>query len=336
MKTIPGRRLEVSSTEITQKLYKSITGGNPSYLQGENLPVENVSWYDAIYFCNKLSIQQGLPAAYSVNKITDPELWKYEPNKGNFIKGIIDCNFKCGGYRLPTEQEWEYAAKGGKTSIYAGNDTLEETAWYIENSGDETHHVGKKKANGYGLYDMSGNVWEWCWGTGSKYLKGGSYHYSEELCRIKTYDMSVPYNHSSDIGFRIVRTNVNPQEEQLIENFSKLENIGTVKFDSQNITFMFHYLNNHKDFFDSMLVLQSSEYGDNIIFSVEGEQINDYLSFAPQKAPIAVGLRFYGYKIRFEKDMAFSLDLYSNEARFVLTSAKSYHWDLEDQRFKPD
>ena len=141
--------------EVTQKQWRTIMGNNPSRLEGENNPVEMVSWNDIQKYIKKLNSQSG--------------------------------RF----YRLPTEAEWEYAARGGQDHIYSGSNDVAVVAWYDGNSGGKTHPVGRRKANGFGLYDMSGNVWEWCsdW-YGENYYSNspstnpsGSIIGTERICR---------------------------------------------------------------------------------------------------------------------------------------------------------
>ncbi len=194
--------------EVTQAQWWAVMGENPSYYSGNNLPVEDISWYDAIEFCNALSESEGLAPCYTVNG-TD-----------------VTLNPSANGYRLPTEAQWEYAARGGAQSqgyLYSGSDNIDEVAWYYENSNLTTHPVGTKQPNELGLYDMSGNVWEWCWDWYSDYssdsqtdpvgptsgmtriYRGSGWAYNAVSCRVtnrKSYTPSYDFNF---LGIRLVR-----------------------------------------------------------------------------------------------------------------------------------
>ena len=210
MVSIPKRNFKMLCTEVTQKLYTSVMGSNPSYCKGDNNPVENVSWYDAIYFCNKLSKKLGFTPVYAVDGKTDVVTWNYTPHNEKSIRGEVTQNTKANGFRLPTEEEWTYAARGGQNYWYSGSNNLDDVGWYEDNSGDKTHQVAQKKPNGYGLYDMSGNVWEWCWDAFSsdyRYYRGGgcnSYSYDGCNCEVGNGYFHYAYDQYSNVGFRIV------------------------------------------------------------------------------------------------------------------------------------
>ena len=227
MVKVPGRDYSISRTEVTQKLYESVMGENPSYFcrdnedldedelknlkrNTSNYPVENVSWYDAIYFCNKLSKKNGLQPVYAVDGETSVRKWDYEPYNDDEIYGEITQDIFADGYRLPTVEEWLYAAKGGKNYRYSGSYDIDKVAWYEGNSNDVVHPVAQKNSNGYGLYDMSGNVMEWCWDSNGneRYYCGSYYGDYSKSCKL---DEGLFHDYAdfrdNSIGFRLVRSN---------------------------------------------------------------------------------------------------------------------------------
>jgi len=228
----PAREVTVSGFymdrfPVTQGEWRDVMGTRPSYFTGErdsrgnqvtganwrNLPVESVSWFDAVEFANAMSLRAGLTPAYAIS--------------GTGSSRVVSWNRAANGYRLPTEAEWEFAARGGIVCqgnfVFSGSNTAGEVAWYLGNSGGRTREVGTLRPNALGLYDMSGNVWEWVWdwfgfypneaqtdpagaSSGSyRVLRGGCWINSAALVRSNRRHAFMPSDRDTFIGFRLVR-----------------------------------------------------------------------------------------------------------------------------------
>ncbi len=179
---------------VTQNLYFIITSKEPSSFKGDQRPVENISWNDAADFCNLLSQKAGFNKCYSIS------------SDGNHIV----CDWESDGYRLPSEAEWEYACRAGTTKVRYGE--LDQIAWHKDNSGGKTHEVGKKGPNVWGLYDMLGNVWEWCWDVYDekvygpyRVFRGGGWCDPARGCLASNRRRSHPTFKIDDLGFRLAR-----------------------------------------------------------------------------------------------------------------------------------
>lgn len=202
------RSFYISAHEVTQSQYMKVMGTNPSRFKrcGGDCPVERVTMFEAMNYANLLSDQEGLSRCYS--------------GRGENVKWKRSCT----GYRLPTEAEWEYAARGGEDWVYSGASVAGDVAWYGANSGEKLQPVGKKQPNAWGLFDMSGNVFEMVWDRYGNYptsavtdpvgpssganrvIRGGSFFYEASRVRVAHRDFGATFGSSNDAGFRLVRT----------------------------------------------------------------------------------------------------------------------------------
>ena len=210
-----GRDFFMSSTEITQNEYRSVMGFNPSFplaeFQGADMPVNCVSWYDAVLYCNKRSKQENLDTAYTYTAATFETIGEQVNQTCTSLDGI-SVNHASQGYRLPTSAEWKYAYAAGTQNVYAwGNDPAQagDYAWYIRNSQSQLHSAGGKLPNEFGLYDMAGNVGEWCDSDHAQKYKvklGGDAFYHEATFRADHTSGLEPSLFKNTTGFRVVRT----------------------------------------------------------------------------------------------------------------------------------
>jgi formylglycine-generating enzyme required for sulfatase activity len=180
---------------VTLELYWAITQKSPRSMDDYQKPVVNISWNEVIYFCNLLSQKTGLKECYSISDDGEE----------------VICDWEADGYRLPSEAEWQYACKAGTMGYRYGE--LEQIAWYNENSGEQSHEVGNKEPNAWGLYDMLGNVWEWCWDLYDekvygpyRIFRGGSWAEEARGCGASCRRRSHPSFCIDDLGFRLARS----------------------------------------------------------------------------------------------------------------------------------
>ncbi len=234
--TVRVASFSIGRYEVTQAEWVATMGSNPSQMKGERLPVECVSWFEILVYCNRRSIAEGLTPCYSINGSVDPASWGSVPARANGIWNAAVCDFSAQGYRLPTEAEWEYACRAGTTSATAFGDALDPSQANFDWSKPynspamgaplrSTVAVGTYAANAWGLFDTHGNVWEWCWdhyadnyyarspeadpqgAEGGRYrvMRGGSWTNPGYRLRSAARRDEDPFYRDVDNGFRLVR-----------------------------------------------------------------------------------------------------------------------------------
>ena len=244
------RNFWLGQTDVTQAQWQGLMGSNPSYFSdagggsdcGADCPIELINWWEAISFANAASEAAGLPQCYTLSGCVGElgngcGLDGYCEAGPEDVYNTYDCEsatvnsptgsvYDCEGYRLPTEAEWEFAARGGADQLYSGSDDINDVAWYGETSGDEIHPVASKAPNAYGLYAMSGNSWEWTWDiydqsyyhtaapvdpegafAGEKRVfRGGCWESAAAVPRVASRDFNPPSYRCYDLGLRLART----------------------------------------------------------------------------------------------------------------------------------
>ena len=204
----------MGETEVTQAEYLAIMGTNPSHYAGSDRPVESITWHEVAEYANALSVVDGLTECFTCI---------------NGTCTTLNSPYICDGYRLPTEAEWEYAARAGTDYVYAGSNTVGDVAWVLSNASSKTHPVAQKLPNDWSLYDMSGNIWEWTWdwfdsnyystsptsdpegATSGSYrvFRGGCWSNDASYARVTHRDDDTPSYHDKNLGFRLTKT-INP------------------------------------------------------------------------------------------------------------------------------